>query len=727
MVRGRHPPACGIRNSSVEGHSGRFSCVGESRIQSEPIKVSTLSKSTCGVPGNGHRSEASQGETPSLETVYPETFHQKGFGYQDDVSSQPGIIGRQHQRHAEGSDGTLEPVETSHEGSRLSFSASWVEWVLRNVNYSNGSSPDRPELNTTSFSNRPADEFGTLDSGSGLVLGAMGCTTSTSRWDSSENCTRQMEFDGTGDAYHPQGSDDPNESSPTTSAAARKLPPPGEVGQLDCRLGLEEGVCCLGSASQAPCISHFTLHARDKAVNTVRARAPEFVPRLSVEALVGEERCGIDQPGLQNCVQHAAVSSQRGRLRRRTQRQMREVLVVAPSSKIRGRRRLRPTLEQDRPETLAQPALASDCPGHSKAATGASSTGSPSDTDLDLCPMVGGSIGDHIEVCGSQRMPISTSGDFDPPASSLEDPCEPGVVFSLDNVTVLRDIPLASRLKWAESLPENADKIRTIRALKAERNAASNTSFFDVKPVFQHAANEFVIASRMVPVCEVKLRLATLILLRLTTFMRSTDAASIVPGLFTCQGQFIIRFVAKGNHRRGLVVRGWPLWALCSYLCLLRFFPRKTLFLSLPGRGGKRSGTLGSERLAKLVLNCLKQLGVDIQTWKSHSLRGAAATQAIIAGIPPTVVQHQGGWRSRETFEFYYARANQFVLWDSVFEPERDLLQGAFVTHSENPQKTSTPLTTKEVIRGEVEGRFSECVNILRDSGLVLDLSSLTH
>ena len=72
---------------------------------------------------------------------------------------------------------------------------------------------------------------------------------------------------------------------------------------------------------------------------------------------------------------------------------------------------------------------------------------------------------------------------------------------------------------------------------------------------------------------------------------------------------------------------------------------------------------LGSERIAKLVVEYMSSVGVDTKTFKAHSLRGAAASTAIASGMDPKVVQHRGGWCSDQVFGEHYSRTHQFVPW----------------------------------------------------------------
>ena len=60
---------------------------------------------------------------------------------------------------------------------------------------------------------------------------------------------------------------------------------------------------------------------------------------------------------------------------------------------------------------------------------------------------------------------------------------------------------------------------------------------------------------------------------------------------------------------------------------------------------------MGSERIAKRCLNIMKKLGIDTEVYKSHSLRGATATQLAQSGVPIPWIQGRGGWTSMDTLQ----------------------------------------------------------------------------
>ena len=99
--------------------------------------------------------------------------------------------------------------------------------------------------------------------------------------------------------------------------------------------------------------------------------------------------------------------------------------------------------------------------------------------------------------------------------------------------------------------------------------------------------------------------------------MRSVDVSNLVWGLFEAEGQFFIRGTDKQGGPTTFSVTGITLGTLGEYLVRLINYPGIFLlrYINKPGL------CLGSERIAKRALECMKGVGIDTETFKAHSLR----------------------------------------------------------------------------------------------------------
>ena len=59
---------------------------------------------------------------------------------------------------------------------------------------------------------------------------------------------------------------------------------------------------------------------------------------------------------------------------------------------------------------------------------------------------------------------------------------------------------------------------------------------------------------------------------------------------------------------------------------------------------------------------CLQEIGVDTDTFKAHSVRGAACSSATWSGVTATDILNAADWSSKATFQqFYHWEINPFV------------------------------------------------------------------
>ena len=109
-----------------------------------------------------------------------------------------------------------------------------------------------------------------------------------------------------------------------------------------------------------------------------------------------------------------------------------------------------------------------------------------------------------------------------------------------------------------------------------------------------------------------------LLQLRLTTMMRSVDAAKLVSGLFEVDGKFYVKVTEKNGQPLTFNVTGQTLRSVIDYLWVHRAQPAPFLFRY----ANKPHCCLGSQRLAKIALNAMSLTQIHTSVFKSHSLRG---------------------------------------------------------------------------------------------------------
>ena len=236
---------------------------------------------------------------------------------------------------------------------------------------------------------------------------------------------------------------------------------------------------------------------------------------------------------------------------------------------------------------------------------------------------------------------------------------------------------LSERLRWAEHLLDvpSRERIRclqekaalvsskqsqgqfeqAIKRIQRQAKGAKYQVYFQLEPIIAWAFQETPSERGLLLDC-------ALMQLRLVTMMRSVDCANLVWGLFAGEGRFYVRTVTKQGVHQLFNVTGQCLEALVAYLGMHVEHPAPYLFRHLKNP----SWCLSSERLAKRALLRLGALNVNIDTYKSHSLRGAVATHLLRKQVPKSWVQERGGWKSSTTMDQFYNRLHLHQDWQRL-------------------------------------------------------------
>ena len=232
-----------------------------------------------------------------------------------------------------------------------------------------------------------------------------------------------------------------------------------------------------------------------------------------------------------------------------------------------------------------------------------------------------------------------------------------------------QDIPATTRAEWVEdavahvSNPKGIQLLRQAsRRLKRGGKRPKYPILYDVQPILKVAfsdAHTLCLLDR------------TLLQVRLTTLMRSVDAANIVWALFHQGSETFIKCTTKTGELTTFNVRGKTLDTVFAYMYEYRAQPALFLFRSTV----KPHQCLGSERLAKRLLDVMQSVGIDTEIFKSHSLRGATATHLLKEGVPHHLVQSRGAWTSSATLDVYYNRLHQTKDWERLLEGEHDVVR----------------------------------------------------
>ena len=157
-----------------------------------------------------------------------------------------------------------------------------------------------------------------------------------------------------------------------------------------------------------------------------------------------------------------------------------------------------------------------------------------------------------------------------------------------------------------------------------------------------------------------------LLQLRLTTLMRSGDAANLVWAIFEHEGEYFVKCTSKSGQVQVFRVSGSTLKNLLEYVHIHREHPALFLFRY----ANNPSFCLSSERLAKRLLLLMDGKGINTRVFKAHSLRGATATHLLRQGVPHSLVQARGAWSSSKILDMYYNRLHQANDWEALLQGE---------------------------------------------------------
>ena len=153
-----------------------------------------------------------------------------------------------------------------------------------------------------------------------------------------------------------------------------------------------------------------------------------------------------------------------------------------------------------------------------------------------------------------------------------------------------------------------------------------------------------------------------LLQVRLTTLMRSVDAANICWGLFTMESQAYLRTTDKTGQAVTFSITGQVVHTMKEYLHRHLQYPALFLFRHIKNP----SLCLGAERLAKRILTVMGQVGIKTDFFRAHCLRGATATHMLQKNVPQEWVQGRGHWSSSVTLDQYYNRLHQTNDWEAL-------------------------------------------------------------
>ena len=163
------------------------------------------------------------------------------------------------------------------------------------------------------------------------------------------------------------------------------------------------------------------------------------------------------------------------------------------------------------------------------------------------------------------------------------------------------------------------------KRIKRSAKKGNYQDFFDVK-----ALAEFAFATADLPTMPTENSLDRLLLqLRLTTLMRSSDAAQIVWGVFHHDSRWFIKVTDKMSTLITFSVKSDVLDTLLVYMERFIEHPAPFLFRYV----AEPSKCLQSERLAKRVKLRMAEVGIDVGVFKAHALRGATATRLLRNGM----------------------------------------------------------------------------------------------
>jgi site-specific recombinase XerD len=167
-----------------------------------------------------------------------------------------------------------------------------------------------------------------------------------------------------------------------------------------------------------------------------------------------------------------------------------------------------------------------------------------------------------------------------------------------------------------------------------------------------------------------KLTKKCIILLKLAIFGRTSDLKGIRRSLIKFRENSVsLEIYGSKENRSNANPTSPPIFLacyedveICPVKCLETYLERTGErtdgdFLFVEPRGNIRK--LGKREIDKIVLEIMKEAGINTSIFKSHSVRGAAATKALEKGMPLEDVLLTGRWSSVSVFKKFYARSHR--------------------------------------------------------------------
>jgi hypothetical protein len=114
-------------------------------------------------------------------------------------------------------------------------------------------------------------------------------------------------------------------------------------------------------------------------------------------------------------------------------------------------------------------------------------------------------------------------------------------------------------------------------------------------------------------------------------------------------------FLERHVNPKLCVVLAWE-----EYYQRTKASPRKNdqVFIS----HGKKVKEIGSQTIAKDTMKAMELAGINVDVFKSHSTRMAAASKALDRGASVDEVMRAGRWKSRGVFDTFYNRAKKMDM-----------------------------------------------------------------
>jgi hypothetical protein len=309
---------------------------------------------------------------------------------------------------------------------------------------------------------------------------------------------------------------------------------------------------------------------------------------------------------------------------------------------------------------------------------------------------------------------------------------------NLDALVTAVDVSKQARLKWLNAqkdVPQGRKQEIAERISKLP-TPGKYDHFYKVSPLLGP------LGGLMLGETEAALRLAVIILLKLTCMMRSHDISTLRPTLYAAGDLVMVRCSAKGSIPRTLSVETPVTRTILKYLQMSAPGHRQTLICHIGS-----TLCLGPERISKITKNFMTSCGIDTSEYQSHSLRGAVATHLLSRGVDPALIQHRAGWSSgptAQTTATYYGRAHQTQEWlrllgapsDGAFRVGSPFLSKGTSLESRGPledgkgvseeKKETPPNYAEETEEAEAAEGAAEAAPVLVGPGLLVPTGSQT-